>query len=193
MQERSNTYHHAKRELDILISSSTDPEDRPIVEEFYDQILELCDKFGNSSQSGGSYAFVATVLSQAIKTLCCHEALCPLTGLDEEWWEVTEMNDGKPMWQNTRESAVFKDNAGAYYLDAIVWKGDITGTFTGEVQGILSRQYIKSFPFTPKTFYIDVIDTEEKPDHWNHQIRDPKQLERVWRYYENRFSTSDGV
>ena len=60
-----------------------------------------------------------------------------------------------------------------------------------------SRQYIKSFPFKPKTFYIDVIDTEwadkeetveeEGGGWWTSIIKDEKQLEEVFEYY-NKFA-----
>jgi hypothetical protein len=46
------------------------------------------------------------------------------------------------------------------------------------------RGHIKSFPFTPKTFYIDVRDVEIAKDDWESFIVDPSQLEEVWKYYD---------
>lgn len=40
-----------------------------------------------------------------------------------------------------------------YYLDAIVWQYEDGGAFTGTVEGITSRQFIR-LPFLPKTFYV---------------------------------------
>jgi len=64
------------------------------------------------------------------------------------------------------------------------------GTFVG------SSQNIKSFPFRPKTFYIDVIDTEwadkeglVKKDGvgwWTSVIKDESQLDKVWEYYDRK-------
>lgn len=219
---KSNTASYAQRELDILVKSSTDPDNRPIIEPFIPEILALCEKFGLSGQSGGSAPYTATALSQAIKKLCLQEPICPITGIEDEWINVSGYNEDREWYQNTRCSALFKEaiDGKPYYLDAIVWKGDTEGesgnswdTFTGNAEGILSRQYVKSFPFTPKTFYIDVTK-EQLPEDWTeepfiegrdyyitsefektgqkvwrknkyrYKIKNPSQLKRVWKYYD---------
>jgi len=59
-----------------------------------------------------------------------------------------------------------KSDDGAFFLDAIVWQetiNDDVNHFTDKD----SNRYIKSFPFTPKTFYVkvdkerNILDTEE--------------------------------
>ena len=154
----TNSQSHAQVELDILSKSVPDA----IILEFKDEILALCEKFGKSGQSGGSAPYTASALSSAIKKLCMFETIAPLAGIDDEWNDVTEHSPGETLYQNRRSAAVFKDDKGAWYLDAIVWCGDTPGesgntwdTFSGTVQGIKSRQYIKEFPFEPKTFYIN--------------------------------------
>lgn len=129
--------------------------------------------------------------------------IAPLTGGDDEWFEVTEINDGVPMFQNNRDSRVFKDGDGkAYFIEAIVFDGNIGGRFTGNGsithngENISSSQYIKSFPFTPKTFYVDVIDYRWKDkdekvadpdgDWWTHSVRDEQQLKEVFEYYDKK-------
>jgi len=195
----TNTQSHAKRELEILFKTTPDA----IIREFETEILALCEKFGQSGQSGGSAPFTAGALSHAIKKLCLQQTIAPLTGEESEWGTVADGFN-----QNNREGAVFKNGDGrAYYLDAIVWKGDTWNsdktsndwdTFTGTIQGISSRQFIKSFPFKPKTFYIDV--TREKFDATKHNksdavttgldgdvvysIKDMKQLDEVFEYYD---------
>lgn len=194
----TNTQTHAKRELEILAKTTPDA----IVTPFANEILALCETFGNSGQSGGSAPYTAKVLSMAVETLCLQKAICPITGIDEEWNEVTEMNDGKPMFQNNRDSRIFKDgkNGQAYFIEAIVFEGDIGGRFTGNGSvslngvNIGSTHYIKEFPFEPKTFYVNVIDhrfkdkEEMQPDvngdWWTHAIKDEKQLEEVFEYYD---------
>lgn len=187
--ERSNTYLHAKRELTILSASCKDPENRPVIEDFTNELLELCDRFGKSGQSGGSAPFTATSLAHAIKKLCLQEPICPITGVDEEWTDIAEINGGVTMYQNNRCSAIFRDNTGDYYIDAVVFKDQFGSTFTcggnGNVEGVTSRQYIKEYPFTPKTFYIDVFSTEVKPGWWEHTLVKPKQTLTVKRYYKN--------
>lgn len=185
----TNTYSHAKRELEILCLSA--PEDnRPIIEPFISELLLLCEAFGKSGQSGGSAPYTATALSQAVKKLCLHEPICPITGIENEWVDVSEHNDGKKWYQNNRCFALFKDGKDGipYYLDAIIFKSQDGNTFTSHggngIEGILSTQYLKALPFIPKSFYIDVISEEVSKGLWEHKIKDWKQLRGVWKYYK---------
>ena len=186
----NNTKSHAQRELDILIKTTPDA----VIRDFVPEILALCEAFGNSGQSGGSAPYVASALSHAIKKLCLHQTIAPLTGEDDEWMEVSDS-----CFQNKRQGDVFKNKDGeSYYLDAIVWQGqDDYDSFVGGVEGIRSRQFIKNFPFTPKTFRIDVIREEyDKEKHGNtgyvicgsgnyvYTIKDKSQLKEVFDYYK---------
>lgn len=195
METKTATF--AQRELEILSKSSPDKNNRPIIEPFIPEILALCEKFGKSGQSGGSAPYTATAISQAIKKLCLQEPICPITGIDEEWVNVAEYGSGKDekecVWQNNRCSAVFKNSEGkAWYLDAIVWKGErntwsggaLLETNKGVFEQYRSRQYIKSFPFTPKTFYIDINEVEVAKDEWEFYIKTAAQLKKVFKYYD---------
>jgi hypothetical protein len=193
----SNTLSHAERELDILVKSSTDPDNRPIIEEFIPEIKALVEKFANSGQSGGSAPYTAGALSSAIKKLCLQQPICPIMGIEEEW-----NNCSGSSFQNNRCSALFKDGKEGkpYYLDAIVFRGQNGSGFTGnsvklyDGSTIGSRQLIKEFPFTPKTFYIDVIETEwaDKEETvqkqgggwWTSVVKDESQLKEVFEYYD---------
>ena len=192
----TNTQKFAKRELDILEATTPDA----IITPFAKEILALCEAFGKSGQSGGSAPFTATAISQAVKKLMMFETLAPLTGEDSEWVDMSEYNDKESMFQNNRDSRVFKNakDGQAYFIEAIVFDGDIGGRFTGSVthngENIRSAQYIKEFPFTPKTFYVDVIDyrwadkeektPDENGDWWTHSIKDENQLNEVFEYYD---------
>jgi hypothetical protein len=215
----TNTQSHAQVELDILSKSVPDA----LILEFKDEILALCEKFGKSGQSGGSAPYVAGALSSAVKKLCMFQTIAPLTGEDSEWTDITQENNGEMFYQNKRNSAVFKDKDGVWYLDAIVWCADTPGesgnnwdNFSGTVQGIKSRAYIKEFPFEPKTFHINVTreklphDWTEEPffqesdyylteefaitgmkkwlvgDKYRYIIKDMKQLDEVWEYYDKK-------
>lgn len=199
---------HAKKELDILVK--TCGEDTPVIKEFIPEILQLCKKFGDSGQSGGSAPYVASAITQTIKKLLMFNPVCPIQGVDDEW--CCQDFDGKNSAQNNRCSAVLKNNDGkAYYLDAIVWQGeDEWDTFSGRVGGIYSRQFI-SFPFEPKTFYIDVVkdyntedyyntnnisyheefgeDGKKNGKYFNYKIKDRSQLKAVSEYYDTDFDT----
>ena len=191
---KSNTHNYAERELDILVKSSTDPDNRPIIEPFIPEILALCDKFGRSGQSGGSAPYTAGAIVGALKKLLMKNPIMPMTGIDDEWMNVRDASDDDKMThQNRRCSALFKGADGrAWYLDAITWKDEKGMTWSGKaflrdgpvLHPITARQYVKSFPFTPKTFYIDIISEEVAPDDWEFYIKDPNQLKRVWKYYD---------
>lgn len=195
---KTNTAFHAKRELDILVKTVPDA----IIRDFIPEIIALCEKFGSSGQSGGSAPYIAGALSSAIKTLCSFEPICGLTNDESEWHSCSGMGDMET-FQNNRLSSVFKHNKSArpYYLDAIVFNGQSGSSFTsnGSVKlkdGTIlrSRQYIKSFPFKPKTFYVDVIETEwadktetiEKQGGgwWTSVVKDEEQLKQVFEYYD---------
>lgn len=203
----TNTQSFAKQELDILAATVPDA----IVSPFSKEILALCEAFGKSGQSGGSAPMTASAISQAVKHLMLQEPICPVTGIDEEWANVREVSEeDEMMYQNKRCSALFKSKSGkCWYLDSIVWKGEAEhDTFTGHVyvddknfELIGSIQYVR-LPFKPKTFYIDVVrvpiskkEAEERKMHFIENekddcyytiLKDPKQLEKVWRYYDKK-------
>jgi hypothetical protein len=195
----TNTARHAQRELEILSNNALESDNRPIIEPFKKEIIALCERFGKSGQSGGSAPFTAQALSQAIKKLLLQETICPIMGLEDEWVNVSEISDGRPMYQNKREGGLFKDGKDGvpYYVDAIIKRTDNGNTWHGSfwmsredyLTGntdlkISPKAYIKSFPFEPKTFYIDVIEEEVAKDDWEMYIKDHKQLKQVWEYYD---------
>jgi hypothetical protein len=184
------TGNHAARELEILSKTVKDP----IIAPFKQELIALCERFGKPGQSGGSAPFTASALAHAVKTLCMQQPICDITGIDEEWSNVTEVNDGKVLYQNNRCSAVFMEEGGrAYYIDAVVFKNQHGCTFTSgggvsmpDGSRLGSGHYIKKFPFKPKTFYIDVIDVETKKDWWESSVKNVNQLKAVFKYYDRR-------
>ena len=216
----TNTARHAQRELEILSQNALEPDNRPIIEEFKDEIIALCEKFGNSGQSGGSAPYTASAISMAIKKLLLFETISPITGEDDEWVDVSSNNDGKEWYQNKRESGIFKDSKDgrAYYIDAVIKQEENGSRWNGQFldkdfNTIGSKHYIKSFPFEPKSFYIDVIE-EILPEDWEQEpfiehastysqkefeetgvknwkkhksryiIKDQKQLDEAFEYYD---------
>ena len=200
----TNTYSFAEQELDILAETVPDA----IISEFRNEILALCEAFGKSGQSGGSAPFTASALSQAVKKLCLQEPICDITGHESEWVNIARwMNE--EMYQNKRCFALFKhSNGDCTYNDAIVWKGEAQyDTFTGAVyvdnkdfKLIKSSQVVKSFPFKPKTFYIDVVRIPVSKDFaesnnilytedaygecYYSVVKDKSQLKKVFKYYK---------
>lgn len=184
---------HAKTELQIagLFDKEGD---------FYEgatgeAVMELIEVFSKQGHSGMSAPIVADLFNK----LANYEPLLPITGKDEEWGDVSDFGDGVPYYQNKRCSALFKDGEDGkpYYIHAIVkrdqkgicWSGMAWLSEEDYKSGDRSKMvgkggYVKSFPFTPKTFYIDVKDVEVAPDDWESFIVDPTQLEEVWQYYD---------
>lgn len=178
----TSTSRYAKSELDILIKSTPDA----IIIDFIPEILALVEKFGKSGQSGGSAPYTAHALSSTIEKLCLQEPICPITGIDDEWNDVSSYGDD-PTWQNKRCSSLFKYKDGKIkYIDSIVWKTDSGSCFSGgsvklkNGDRVNSSQEIRGFPFTPKTFYIDVIQNDRES-----VVKDESQLDEVFGYYKN--------
>ena len=190
-----NTKIFAEEELYILSKSSTDLEDRPLVEPFIQEIIALCDKFGSSGQSGGSAPYTAKAISNTIEKLCLQKPISPITGIEEEWVDVSHTSDRREknniMYQNRRCSALFKNTNGkVWYLDAISWNEQRGCQWNGIAklpngEEIHSHQFVRRFPFEPKTFVIDVISKDLGKDKCEFHIKDERQLEEAFQYYES--------
>ena len=143
-------------------------------------VMELIEVFSKQGHSGFSANRVVSLFEKVAR----YKNLLPLTGEDSEWNDISDLDGGT--LQNNRVSSVFKEKetGRAYYIDAIVWRTQNGGYFTGSADDVSSRQYIKSFPFTPKTFYVDVIEEEVKKNDWVFHIKDNEQLMPVFEYYE---------
>lgn len=152
-------------------------------------VMELIEVFAKQGHSGMS----ASIVLNLFKRLGNYETLLPLTGKDEEW---THLGYSDALaYQNKRNSAVFKHaNGTCTYNDDIIMKTQKGTTWTGalyltredaiEGKNRIKSGTIKSFPFTPKTFYIDVIEEEIEKDNWIMWCKDPSQLDEVWEYYQ---------
>lgn len=192
-QIESAAYRHAKMELDVLFKIFNTKENPPLIKDFVHEILALVNKFGHSGQSGGSAPYVANSIAEAVRKLCLFKTLAPITGDDDEWGLVGDRYsrdiDSNMMYQNKRLSSIFKGRNGkVWYLDAITWRTQNGNTWSGSAsikgQRINSHQYIKSFPFDPKKFIVDVIETEVNPGDFMFEVKDEQQLVEVFNYYD---------
>lgn len=151
-------------------------------------VMELIEVFSNQEHSGMSAQVVLDLFTKLAK----YEQLGALTGKDEEWAELNYSSIC--FFQNKRNSAVFKQADGTVtYNNAIVkrcengscWTGPLYPTREDAINDTnIIRVAAKGFPFTPKTFYIDVIEEEIRKDDWIMWVKDPKQLEEVFEYYQ---------
>ena len=159
----SNLLKHAERELKLIGYDGKDEYDKMAKE----AILQLIETFAKQGHSGFSADYVANMFHK----LANYETLSPLTGNDDEWNDVSDMSgDRKTLFQNNRDSRVFKNDDGAFFTEAIVWQDDVYHFSNKD-----SNRYIKSFPFTPKTFYVKV---DEKRN-----VLDTEEYEKVKEYY----------
>jgi hypothetical protein len=182
---------HAKSELELAGLFDKDSDYDGMIGE---AVMELMEVFSKQEHSGYS----APRVSSIFKTLADYEPLRPITCDDNEWGVAV----GENTFQNKRLSSVFKEGKEGkpYYLDAIVFRGQNGSCFTGsstlkDGSEIYSRQFIKT-PFKPKSFYIDVIETEwykDKEDNltkkkgggwWTSVVKDESQLDEVFKYYD---------
>jgi hypothetical protein len=182
--------NHIENEFEILEKTTPDA----IILDYKKEILNLYKTFAKSGQSGGSAYYTIEIITSCIKKLLSFETIAPLTGEDDEWYDVSDIS-GEYFLQNIRDSRVFRDKNGAFFIDAIIFDGNIGGSFTSnDVENVSSHQHIKEFPFEPKTFRIDVLDyrwkdkdettPDENGDWWTHKIKDTNQLKEVYEYYK---------
>jgi len=142
--EHSNLVQHAKKELEL---SGWYDDDAIYGDLLPESALELVRVFSNQGHSGMSASAITSIVSKLFK----YELLSPLTGEDDEWYEVA---DG--VSQNKRCSHVFKDETGVYDMDGKVFVEPNGVTYTSRD----SRVYI-TFPYTPKTEFVHVKGEEE--------------------------------
>ena len=152
----SNLLKHAERELKFIGYDGKDEYNNMAKA----AIMELLTTFANQGHSGFSANYIVNLFNKLAK----YETLSPLTGNDDEWNDVSDMSgDRKTLFQNNRDGRVFKNDDGAFFTEAIIWTESGESSYTNKD----SNSYIKSFPFTPKTFYVEVdkernvLDTEE--------------------------------
>lgn len=177
----SNLDNHAKKELEL---AGFYDKDAMYGELLPNAVLELLEVFSNQGHSGMS----ASVTIGLFKKLAMFEPLTPITGNNDEWAEI-EMDNG--MLQNKRDCRIFKhlDTGECTFNNAITWRTQNDTTWHGSAETkdglkVHSSLVIKDFPFVPKEFVIDVIETEVAKDDWEFTIADDSQLEEVWKYYK---------
>jgi len=148
IEKNSGLVSHAKREFMALGYDLEDKEDGPN-KWIMENVIALLSLFGSQGHSGSSAPFCVSYF----KNLAAWEPLCPLNGEPNEWQEV-----GESMFQNIRCSRVFKDG-----IDGVAY--DIDGKVFREPDGVCytsgdSRVNV-TFPYTPKTEYVDVLASEK--------------------------------
>lgn len=183
-EKKSNLYQHAERELRAAGYYDADSDYGGMLPE---AVLELVEVFSKQGHSGMS----ASIVRQLFNTLVDFKPLSPIKDTEDEWVLVDE---DKQIYQNKRLSAVFKEGSTGkpYYLNAVAFQGeDEHDYFTGSVEGITSRQFIK-LPFTPKTYVVKVYKDyaiNEPADKTAYY--EEKQADGSMRYYQFKVKDKD--
>ena len=146
----SNLHSHALAEF--RAAGWTDDEGKfkeEMQEAICKHVLELLKVFADEGHSGTTAPYTVNMF----KKLAMFEPLVPLTGEDWEWNEC-----GNGIFQNKRCSRVFKQadrfNGQAYDIEGRVFREPTGACYTGAE----SRVPV-TFPYTPKTEYVDVQST----------------------------------
>jgi hypothetical protein len=92
---------HARRELKLCGQYAEDPA-------YSESIIAAVEAFASYGHSGGS----ASVAREQLHAVLAYRPLSPLTSDPAEWIDRSEASGGNPMWQNTRDPAVFSTDAG---------------------------------------------------------------------------------
>lgn len=118
----SKLVEHARRELQLI---GEDPD-------FAEAIVKAVEGFCTYRHSGGSASVAAAVLERLLR----FEALAPLTSDPDDWEDRSEYNDGKPIWQNRRDSRALSGDGGKtwWYVDG---RHPGERTFNGDEPGVL--------------------------------------------------------
>jgi len=164
----NNYIKYFNEEWDRLKKYFEGKDDLEVYEDFRDLIKEILRVWGRQGHSGFSANFFAPKVCKIIENAMLFKPFVPIQ--NEEDFDF--YNTGNGTLQSKRLSSVFKDNenAPAHYLYAIVWNdGDSLFTGTLRIKGlgeINSSANIKKYPFTPKSFYVDVrLANTEKPEY----------------------------
>jgi hypothetical protein len=135
----SGLYKHASREL---VHVGTDDMGLAMSK----GILEIVTVFCTQGHSGFSAPYAMGILQKLLK----YEPITDLTGDDSEW-----VDSGDGLYQNNRNSAVFKDigkfDGQAYYLYGKIFVEPDGAKYTGA-----KSRTVLTFPCTPTSIYVNV-------------------------------------
>lgn len=137
----SNLEAHARHELEIAGLFDKDSDYGGMLGE---AVMKMVKLFADEGHSGFSGKMAISIFEK----VASFEPLTPLTGVDEEWMEVST-----GIFQNVRCSHVFKEgkDGQAYDIDGRIFREPNGSCFvSGE-----SRVYV-TFPYVPKREYVDV-------------------------------------
>lgn len=144
-EEKSNLEEHAEEELRRIGAFSEE-------DDFYggmtgQAVMELVKVFADQGHSGMSASLVLSLFNKVAD----FKPLSPLQGTDDEWIEV-----GPDVYQNKRCGRVFKEGGVAHDIEGKVFREPSGVCYTNK-----DSRVPVTFPYVPKTEYVDVEEKEE--------------------------------
>lgn len=142
---------HFEREWEIAFPPTDDAEENEMQDAIKESVIDVLRAFSRAGHSGGSAPYTIGIIEKILRW----QPLSPLLGTDDEWTEVA-MDGDKSIFQNKRDSSVFKDgkDGPAYCVDGkvFVYPNGVAVQHGG------SRVPVE-FPWTkPETIYVNVDD-----------------------------------
>lgn len=144
----SNLLSHAEKEFELAgwKEEGTDKSQGWVM----DNIRELITAFSKQGHSGHSAPYVLDLFNK----LARFEIIMPLTGNDDEWCNCS---DG--LWQNKRDSRVFKNKDGAWFIDGKAFSDDGGKTYFTNGK---SKTPV-TFPCNASELKTEYVLVEERP------------------------------
>lgn len=153
MSKDNSCIQHAKRELQAAGYDLNSKEEGPN-KWLASGTLDLLRVFSMQGHSGFSASYGVAIFEKLAK----YQPLCPLTGNDDEWNEV-----GDGVFQNNRCGLVFKQkdrfDGQAYNLGGLIFREPSGCCYTSKDSLVPI-----TFPYTPKSEYVDVPAQSPKVD-----------------------------
>lgn len=182
-----NIIDHAKRELKL---AGFDPNLDPVVSKFiWDSLIKLLGVYKDISR----VPEMDSIILEFFNILARGETLSPLNGTDSEWIELNH-HDDDIVFQNVRNNYLFKCKDGTVkYSNGVIQNSDgylYPGPFFQSKEDAMSNKnqigmmIVKSFPFEPKTFILDVDSIVLEDGTKISWVKDPNQLNDVWEIYQ---------
>lgn len=136
---------HVQQELEALDYYNTEDE---TLKQIRDDVMALIAIFLGQQHNKESGCIVGSMFNNLIN----FRRLSPLKGDDNEWLDITDINDGHTLFQNKRCVTVFKNEDCAYNMEAFIFEYPDGKRFI--TKNSIGR--IDCFPYTPNPVIVPI-------------------------------------
>jgi len=153
---------HALRELEIM-GIKDDDDDSKTETVLHRQIVATVQAFSGTPIA----AFTANVATKLLFQLLRSLPLTPLTGVEDEWIDQTQLNKGLPLYQNKRYKQVWKNSTEAWDLEAYImweWYTEEDGSQQKRFRITPDSKKVITFPYMPSPEYRELLPANGPSD-----------------------------